>query len=86
MHYIAELRNVALTDHLDRDDITFQVAWGNIYNDTATYGNHPMRDGADIHTSKVDRIATVGDDKYIITRNSTYKVIGDIKYQGKVVD
>lgn len=87
MDYTAELHNVNISNYKDHiTGIPFQVAWGEIYNDTADYGNHPIKNGASIHTSVIDHIAKKDDGEYIVTRNSVYKVVGEIKYDDNKVN
>lgn len=77
MEHIAKLENVVVVSHGD-----FHLGWGNILEDKATYGNHPIADGLYIHTSPIEKIEEVDGSTYIVTKNSVYKVIGDINYQG----
>ncbi|XAO54281.1 hypothetical protein [Yersinia phage vB_YenM_P778] len=51
------------------------VAWGKIFNDTKTENNHPFPDGALVHTSRIREIKAVDGETFIITMNTTYKVI-----------
>lgn len=78
MDYIASLGHVTVITYPNK----MKMAWGNIYGDKATYGNHPIADGRQIHTSAIKEIVEEGDEIYIVTQNSTYKVIGDIDYEG----
>lgn len=77
MEHIAKLKKVTVISHGP-----FHLAWGHIFDDKADHGNHPLPDDAYIHTSTIKDIVKEGEDTYIVTRNSTYKVEGDIGYQG----
>lgn len=48
-----------------------QRAYGLVYDDRATHGNHPFRDGTQVNTSRV--VSYEGD--VLITENSSYRVI-----------
>ena len=86
MDYVAELHKPSVVCYGSKEDAetgtAIWLAWGLIKNDKSTHGNHPFRDGLEIRTSPVEKIADVDGVQYIITRNPTYKVVGDIDYVG----
>lgn len=77
----AELRNVELYEYppSEAHPHGMTIAWANIFNDRASYGNHPLRQGAYMHTSPVISIKDAGSFKLIFTKNSVYKTLGPIR-------
>lgn len=82
MESIAKISHVEISDmrFLGREKVD-KVAWGLIKDDKSIHGNHPFPDGTEIRTSPIKDIVEEDGVKYIITENSTYEVIGDIKRQ-----
>lgn len=82
MESIAKISNVEITEmrFLSREKVD-KVAWGLIKDDKSTHGNHPFPDGTEIRTSPIKEIVEEDGVKYIITENSTYEVVGEIKNQ-----
>lgn len=84
MDYIAELHKPTVVCYGSKEDAetgtAVWLAWGIIQGDKATHGNHPIKDGYEIRTSPVEDIVEEDEVQYIITRNSTYKVVGIIDY------
>lgn len=74
IHHHAELHNPVKYTHEGS-------AWceGRIYRDIHTHGNHPFRDGAPVTTSNVVDTVRFDGDWFIITQNTTYKVVGEIR-------
>lgn len=74
MNHHAELHNAVLYKHDGG-------AWleGRIYNDTHTHGNHPFRDGTPITTTNVSDEVLEAGNTYMITRNTTYKMVGAVR-------
>lgn len=83
-NYIAELHNVSLGRTLSANgEVLYGMAWGNIISDRATYGNHPLRNGAYIHTNVVVQLWTVSGVTFIKTRSdSVYLVRGEVTFLG----
>lgn len=65
MEYTAELHFV---------EVALGLAFGHIYNDKR--GRFP--DGTEVKTSLVKEIVVKEDTTYIVTRNSVYKVVGEL--------
>lgn len=74
MHHHAEMHNATLYKHENSSWLE-----GRIYNDTHTHGNHPFRDGTPVTTTAVmDEVLEAGN-TYMITRNTTYKMVGVVR-------
>lgn len=52
---------------------------GRIYGDKHTHGNHPFRDGVSIITTSMQSEHVLDGDKYVVTRNTIYKIIGEVR-------
>ena len=74
INHHAELHNPVKYIHEDG-------SWceGRIHRDIHTHGNHPFRDGTSVTTSNVIDTIRFDGDFYIITQNTTYKVVGEIR-------
>ena len=51
---------------------------GRVWEDTSTDGDHPFRDGQNISTSSVKSISEKLDTFFVKTKNTTYRIIGNI--------
>lgn len=83
-NFIAELHNVTIDRRIGSEDteVSYGLAYGVIMNDRATYGNHPLRDGAGIHTNYVTQIWEVAGYTFIKTNSdSIYLIRGEITFR-----
>lgn len=60
---------------LDSGELIGKVAWGFVFGDKNTHGNHPFRDGLYIHTSRVEKVEKKKGKTFLHTMNSVYKLI-----------
>lgn len=73
MQHDAELSDV--TTHKFENGT--EIAFGRIWNDTSTHGFHPFLSGRQIRTSPIQERVEVDGNSYIVTLNTTYKVLID---------
>ncbi|MCS5737062.1 hypothetical protein, partial [Herbiconiux daphne] len=81
--FVAELSNLRKVDcsryvdeikRLYGEDVQPYYYYAHIFGDTATHGNHPFRDGLNIHTSYVLNEYERDGERFIQTMNTLYKV------------
>ena len=76
IHFDARLSHVFIQYGRDKANA---IAWGNVWDDKMTTGNHPFRDATWIHTSQIVKVFSVAQVWFIETRNTVYRVMGDIE-------